>query len=262
LFQPFPMLPGRTAQLWRHQPAFRRPRHFHEEPELNVVLGGRARLGVGERVFELGAGELVAFEPGQDHVLLDASPDLELFVVALRPELGERVRGARPRVHKDKLVLEAADLESLRARATALGDVSDAATVERELGDFFAWVSSRPSHSRASSRRAVGELRASPSLSGAALARTLCSTQAQLSREFHDDLGLRMVEYRARIRLMRFIDAVDAGATLTAAALAADFGSYAQCFRVFRRTLGCTPRDYFEGARANVDGATEPTVRG
>jgi mannose-6-phosphate isomerase-like protein (cupin superfamily) len=80
------MLPGRRAQVWRHDPAFRRPRHFHEEPEINLVVRGRATLGVGDRVVSVGAGDLLLFLPGQDHVLLGSGQDLELFVVALHPE--------------------------------------------------------------------------------------------------------------------------------------------------------------------------------
>ena len=95
LFQPFPMLPGRAAQVWRHQPEYRRPRHFHEETEVNAVVRGSALVGIGDRTLELGPGELVMFEPGQDHVLLEASDDLELFVFALRPELAASASSAR-----------------------------------------------------------------------------------------------------------------------------------------------------------------------
>jgi AraC-like DNA-binding protein len=252
------MLPGRSAQLWRHQPAYRRPRHFHEEPELNAVVRGTARLGVGDRTLELGPGELVLFEPGQDHVLLDASADLELFVLALRPPLAERVRGGRPGVLKDKVSLTDAQLSDLHERARALDDVRGHAAVERELGDLFASLSARPSTSHVSSRRAVGELRAAPELSAAKLAERLRTAPARLSRDFHRDLGLTLVEFRTRQRLMRFVHLVDQGATLTAAALDADFGSYAQCHRAFRRALHCAPRDYFAGARAHVEAATDP----
>jgi AraC-like DNA-binding protein len=49
---------------------------------------------------------------------------------------------------------------------------------------------------------------------------------------------------------------VDAGYSFTQAALEAEFGSYAQCHRVFRRATSVTPRAYFAGARAQVDLAT------
>jgi len=46
------------------------------------------------------------------------------------------------------------------------------------------------------------------------------------------------------------------GATLNAAAFGADFGSYAQFHRAFQRAVGCSPRDYFSGARFAVEATT------
>jgi len=93
---------------------------------------------------------------------------------------------------------------------------------------------------------------------GLELGTRLRTTQSRISREFHRDLGLTLVEFRARIRLMRFVELVDSGLSLTAAATDADFGSYAQCHRVFQRALGCAPSAYFAGARAQIEAVTEP----
>lgn len=60
---------------------------------------------------------------------------------------------------------------------------------------------------------------------------------------------------------MRFIRLVDAGRSLTRAALEASFGSYAQCHRVFHQYLGCTPRVYFAAGRAEIDSRLEPQHR-
>ncbi len=224
-------------------------------------MRGTARLGIGDRTLELAAGELVVLEPGQDHVLLEASPDLELWVVALRPALAARVRGSRSRVQREKIVLSEPELASLNERALAVGELRDAAAVERELGDLFASLGSLPCTSHVSSRRAVEQLRAAPAISASELARRLCTAPAQVSREFHRDLGVTLVEFRARLRLMRFVRLVDEGASLSAAAFGADFGSYAQFHRAFQRALGCSPSDYFRGARSAVEAATaaEPT---
>ncbi|HTQ06162.1 MAG TPA: AraC family transcriptional regulator [Polyangiaceae bacterium] len=256
LFQPFPMLPGRAAQVWRHQPAYQRPRHFHEEPELNAVLAGSARLGIGDRTLELGPGELVVFEPGQDHVLLEASPDLELVVAALRPALAERARGESPSIHARKLLLAPRELTAVRERSLALGDVHDKTAVERAVVELFVLLTTRGATTHASTRRAVGLVRAAPVVSASEVARRLRRAPAALSRAFHRDLGLTLVEYRARVRLMRFIALVDDGAALGTAALDADFGSYAQCHRTFQRALGCSPRDYFGGVRCSIDALT------
>lgn len=58
-------------------------------------------------------------------------------------------------------------------------------------------------------------------------------------------MGLPLSAYRGRVRLLRFIDLVDGGATFLQAALTAGFGSYSQCHRVFQATLGCPPRIFF-----------------
>jgi AraC-like DNA-binding protein len=64
-----------------------------------------------------------------------------------------------------------------------------------------------------------------------------------------------LVEYRVRLKLMEFVKLVDQGRSFSNAAYGADFGSYAQCHRVFRRILGCSPKDYFASLRTAVDEA-------
>ena len=254
------MLPRRAAQCWRHQPAYRRPRHFHEEPELNLVVKGRARVGVGDRSIELFSGELLLFEPGQDHELLEASADLELVVMALRPELAARVPGVGPYVFGGKVVLSEAELAEASERALALSELRDAVVVERTVGDVFASLATRPRKSQVMSRRALGRLRATPCMSGARLGELVHADPSRLSREFHRDLGVTLVEYRARLRFMRFLHLVDAGMSFAHAAVDADFGSYAQFHRVFQRAVGCGPREYFAGRRARIDALIEPEL--
>ena len=256
LFQPFPMLAGRRAQAWRHQPAFRRPRHFHADPEINLVTRGSCTLGLGERRLELTAGQLVMFQPGQDHELIDASPDLDLFVFALEPALYDRALGARKGAAIDTGAIGTRELAAFEAELSALGDVRDAASVEVRLAGLFTRALDAAPKAHATSRRVLESLRAEQSLSESALAARLRTTPSGISRHFRSALGLPVVEYRARLRLMRFIALVDAGSPLTRAALDAGFGSYAQCHRVFRRTLRCSPQRYFAGLRRELDAET------
>jgi AraC-like DNA-binding protein len=250
------MLTGRRAQAWRHQPAFRRPRHFHDEPEINVVVAGSGLLGVGDRTIRVSAGETLVFQPGQDHVLLDSSPDFDLFVLALRPELAERAVGLRALAAGRSATLASADARRLTAELGGLTDVIDATATETRLADLFRGMVRNAGGAHVVTRRAVELARTQPGLAGSALARVLRTAPSVLSRQFHVELGVPLVEYRARTKLMHFVELVDAGALLTRAALEADFGSYAQCHRVFRRALGCSPRAYFAGGRARVDEAT------
>ena len=60
-----------------------------------------------------------------------------------------------------------------------------------------------------------------------------------------EKLGVRFVEYRSRLRVLELVRAVEAGQSLSQAAISAGFGSYAQCHRVCAAAFGCSPRDFF-----------------
>lgn len=224
-----------------------------------MVLRGRAKLGVGQRELELGPGQLVVLEPGVDHELLAASPDLELHVVAVRAELAARA----PQLFGGKTELTRVPTPALQHYAQALhelGQVQGREAVEQGLLELWSSLVSFAPSSLALGRRASQALRSERALSGAELAKRLRTTPSEISRAFRSGLGLPMVQYRARLRLLEFVRRVDAGQSLTAAALDADFGSYAQCSRVFERALGCPPREYFRGARREIDERVRPSI--
>jgi AraC-like DNA-binding protein len=261
VYQPFPMLSGRRAQIWRHQPAYLRPRHFHEEPEINVVVKGQCTLGIGDRQVSLSAGQMALFQPGQDHVLLHGSDDLDLFVMALSPALSERVLGLGRLAASGKMK-EVANVGSATEELTALCRVVDATSAETGVADRFALALRGAVAPDVLGRRALQIARAEPDVSGTELARRLSTAQSLVSRRFHAEFGLPLVRYRARMKLMRFIASVDAGNSLTHAAFDARFGSYAQCHRVFREALGCSPHAYFAGEREHVNAAVHPRAVG
>jgi len=257
------MLARRRAQIWRHQPQFRRPRHFHEEPEINVVVKGHGMMGIGERNRPISAGDVLLFWPGQDHVLLDASEDFDLFVMALRPELAERAGIASIGASigsQSSFRLPFRELRSMRKTLAGLGDVNDATSHETRVTDLFARLRSVPMEEHVLTRRALQTIVGDPAVSLSALADRFRTTASSVSRHYHRDLGVTLVEHRSRIRLIRFVSMVDEGMELTDAALAADFGSYAQFHRAFRRAFGCAPRDYFSDYRAAASEATFASV--
>jgi AraC-like DNA-binding protein len=257
LYQPFPMLAARRAQVWRHQPSFLRPRHFHAEPELNWVLRGQARMGVGDRVIELSAGHELWFAPGVDHVLLEASDDFDLFVAALTPELAARALSdvARPQP-LTPATLTPTELTRVFDELSALGALDDPLSHEQRLAEVFHGAAGRLHQPHTLSRRALAAVEADPTLSQTSLAARLRTDASSVSRQFHADVGVRFVDYRARQRLMRFVELVDGGRRFLDAALAADFGSYAQCHRAFHAALDCSPTEYFGGTRELIDAAT------
>jgi AraC-like DNA-binding protein len=263
IFQPFPMIGERRAQVWRYGPIqrpFRRPRHFHAEPEINLVVSGHGVFGVGDQELRVSAGMTLLFQPGQDHVLIEESHDFELFVMALTPELAARVSGSRATPSGPIVELPHDELLTVSARLRASFELCDDTAIEHNLAELFGSVSTRPPSAHSIGRRVLSLVLGEPSLSGSVLAQRLRTTQSALSRSFHHDLGVTFAEFRSRLKLMQFVGLVDAGQSFNQAALGAEFSSYAQCQGVFQRVLGCSPAEYFGGARERIDAATFYTV--
>ena len=109
-------------------------------------------------------------------------------------------------------------------------------------------------------RRALAAVSESPRIGLTPLARQLRADPSEVSRYFHRDVGIKLVQYRARLRLLKFITLVDQGRdNLLAAAEAAGFGSYSQCHRTFQSELGYAPREFLaSGQRQRMQAAYDP----
>jgi len=73
------MLGGRRAQAWRYHPTYRRPRHVHEESEINLVVAGTGVMSVGTQEVELTSGTLLWLPPG----LEDMNPAMKGFIFVI-----------------------------------------------------------------------------------------------------------------------------------------------------------------------------------
>jgi AraC-like DNA-binding protein len=252
LYQPFPIPGTARGHVWHHVPATRRPRHFHPEPELNLIAAGHALFGVGEGTISVSPGDLLWWPPGQDHVLLDATPDLDLYVIGVTPAFSEQVLADRPSSASGgttQLRLDRDALEGLRTACAAQMSGGDAAAVERHVGDL--WRQAHRLRAGMSDHhpltvRALTSLLGRPDLKRSELARLIHGNASEVSRYFHRDLGLTLVAYRTRLRLIRFIQLVEHDhRSFLAAAIEAGFGSYSQCHRTFQQAFDCTPRVFF-----------------
>jgi AraC-like DNA-binding protein len=248
------MLGRARAQIWPYAPQYRRPRHFHAEHELNLIVAGRARFGIGEQLIDVGPGEMLSFRPGQDHVLLEGSPDLVLFAMGMGPTAApeavssSRVHGwlptcSRPNPREWELLIQkAAGL----AGGESPGHVAE--LWERVLHLGNAECSRNGSGVHVLTRRTLQTLAAAPHLGRSEIARFVRGHPSEVSRFFHRDLGVTLVEYRTRLRLLQFIRLVDErGSNITAAAISSGFGSYSQCHRSFQAEFACGPREFFDG---------------
>jgi AraC-like DNA-binding protein/quercetin dioxygenase-like cupin family protein len=242
------------AFVWKYSHAIggRRPRHFHIEPEVNVVARGSATFAIGNAVAQVSEGDLLLFPPGQDHALLTASPDLYLYAIGLEPGYSAEVLGPEGSVPMPlHVAVGARELNLLLERAAAIVDQSRAHSLAAELWERSFWIGPRatPRTRRAShvlTRRTLQLLSRAPELGLDALARYARAHPSEVSRYFHRDMGVPLARYRTRLRLLHLIRQFDSGDTdLMASASIAGFGSYSQAHRSFQAELGCGPRQFF-----------------
>src|SRR5512142_1408849 len=194
------------AQIWRHAPATRRPRHFHAEPELNLVTAGRAAFGMGEKVLPVTAGDLLWWSPGQDHVLLDASPDFDLFVIGVTPDFSHRVLSHDVPFGPARVRLPEETLGTLRAMCASPLNLGNVPAIEQRVGDLWQKAHQlRPAHGgmHPLTRRALSSLVVDPELRRDAVARRIHAYPTEVSRHSHKDMGLTLAAYRTRLRLLR-----------------------------------------------------------
>ena len=262
--------PGQDqAFVWKYSEPIggRRPRHFHAEPELNLVVRGWARFGIGREVVTVSSGELIAFPTAQDHVLLDSSPDLYLYAIGLDASYSAHVLNNAP-VQPFHVRLAANELCPVLDQAAAIVERPKVGQLGAELWQRVHWLAHRatPGSARGThvlTRRTLQLLAKGPDLALTVLAQRLRAHPAEVSRHFHRDMGIPLVRYRMRLKLLQFIQLVDSRKPeLMAAATLAGFGSYSQCHRAFQAELSCSPREFFAaGLRSDMQRAyTDPQL--
>jgi AraC-like DNA-binding protein len=257
---------GRVGLVWRHEPRGRLHHwHRHDEPEYNLVVRGTARYLLSDRRYDLGPGCLVWLFPEQEHLLVDLSPDLVMWIGIHRPKPLDRAigdganRGLKerdPAGHFSRL-LAPEDAAFLARLSEDLAGATDNGLANSGLTFLFltAWerflrASDLPAGPKLhpAVERAAALLAEDPGADLGAVAVGAGLSQWRLSRLFHQQVGQTLVAFRARRRVQRFLNLrrEQPERTMLALALDAGFGSYAQFHRAFRSAMGVGPGRYVE----------------
>ncbi|QYM79044.1 AraC family transcriptional regulator [Horticoccus luteus] len=270
MLEKLPLPSAHDGALWFHASTHHfREKHRHEELEVNLVTAGTARYLLDDRTYALTPGSMIWLFPGQNHLLLDKSPDYRMWILVFRPRLLRRICRAAGR----RVLLESApagdfcrQLPVARARELqrAFADThARAADVDRlnaglacavlDAWDAFLHAD-RPvvgADVHPAVKRAAELLRQAPDNDDlATLARQAGLSRTRLSELFRQQTGISLVDFRNRLRLERFAahQASTSHTTLLASALEAGFGSYQQFYRIHRRHLGRSPRAHQNAA--------------
>lgn len=284
-------LPGpREAQggLWYSTPASTRfGRHYHRELELNLLVAGEACYWFPHGELRVVAPAALWIPPLVEHELLEASPELSMWVYSFRaPGTEERAGRSRAPLCQAASGLDAAWPElSHGPRVTGLSPAVLARVCERSregllrpgltrfnelLAEIFgaAWSAQQPLELRERQachpavRRAARLLR-DPAASGsmAELARATSLSRERLSRVFAQCLGIGLVQYRNHHRVQQFIHDYGHGSasSMLRAALDVGFGSYVQFHRAFKQVVGHPPAQHLTLVR---EGVVDPSRTG
>lgn len=258
----------RDGSLWLYTARPCHGFHRHDELEWNLAVRGTCSYLVAEQRYDLRRHSLIWLFPGQEHVLVNPSPDCELWIGVVRKAalrrtarvaLDPRLLESNPACHLAR-PLPAGVSNQLAATAARLVGLSDhdrfnAGLLHLALESWAAFVEAgteTPSRVHPAVDLAAHLLtRADAPADLAELARRTGLSPARLSRSFHRDLGVTIADYRNRARLERFLGMWEPGGadSVLTAALAAGFGSYPQFHRVFVRHLGCSPRAWVAGKK-------------
>ncbi|HOP98174.1 MAG TPA: AraC family transcriptional regulator [Verrucomicrobiota bacterium] len=253
------------GQLWYYRNQGRtHARHHHSELELNLIARGTGVYLLGKRKFEIRRGDLLWLFPAQEHVLIEESPDFEMWIAVFKPRAVRRVavdadarvlrRANPPGEYCRRLPRQShARLESLFAEIVGAQDRPGFFNAGLAYALLCSWHNFQQSHDvpvhdvHPAVEKAARLIRDNTNrLTLSELARQAGLSPSRLSRLFKQQTGVALVDFRNRQRIETFLELYGAGQRmkLMDAALEAGFGSYPQFHRVFKRVMGCSPGQY------------------
>jgi AraC-like DNA-binding protein len=238
--------------------------HRHAELEFNLITQGAGLYLLANRKYQIRRGDLLWLFPAQEHVLIEQTPDFEMWIGVFKPKAVRRIatdantkvlRQANPAGEYCRRLTQRdlARLDALLAEVAAAHDRPGLFNAGLSYALLSAWqyfehAADVPVHDvHPAVERAARLIRdETTTLSLEELARRAGLSPTRLSRLFKQQTGVALVDFRNRQRIESFLRLYGTGQRLTMldAALAAGFGSYPQFHRVFKRVIGCSPGSY------------------
>ena len=267
MFQTIPFLPHHDGQLWLHE--FHGPNydtHWHLSLELTFVIRGRAVYLANNQRYDLNQGSLMWLFPSHEHMLLEQSRDLQMWIYVFRPSLARRIAASTApeltrRQPPGNCSVHLTEGEVLRLNELSLNILAASKDHARfNAGLSFALLEFWAAHLQSevfvptqrvhpSVERAARLINEEPAeYSSTALAKELGLSRSRLSQLFHAQMGITLVSYRQRCQIQHFLKLFKESPSrkLISLCLTAGFGSYPQFYRVFCKEMGHSPSDFLK----------------
>ena len=255
---------GQDGAVWSYNyNGYRHFSHRHEELEVNLVGQGTATYLCDGRRYELARNTQIWFFPEQEHLLIDCSPDYQMWILVFTTALLKRhcrgdyrilMKGNPGHFCKPLAEHQSARLKRLFDELREVDNDHSRFNAGLGYAMLAAWNAQR------AEERITPSFDIHPAVERAArliheetepvrieeLGRKAGLSASRLSRLFKEQTGVSLVDYRNKQRLKRFQSLYGQGrrVSMMDAALAAGFGSYPQFHRIFKKLMGCGPAEY------------------
>ena len=258
------------GNLWHYRQLGRaNAMHHHAELEFNLVTQGSGLYLLEKRKYEIRRGDLLWLFPAQEHVLVEQSPDFEMWIGVLRPRAVQRIatdEGAKilRQQNPSGEYCRRLPQPSLTRLETMFSEIVASSNQPAlfNAGLAYAFLNAWQQFNQATDvplrdvhpavEKAARLIRSESNLLGLEeLAQRAGLSAHRLSRLFKQQTGVALVDFRNRQRVEKFLEIYGTGQrrTMLDASLEAGFGSYAQFHRVFTRMMGGSPRSHRSKAK-------------
>ncbi len=258
--------PNHHGALWFYD---KRPfsvrTHKHDELECNLVVRGSGTYLINGRKIEIATHSILWLFPGQDHILLEQSPDFAMWILLIKPDYLHQVctDDQTSTLLQDNPPGNFSRYLTDQQAKKLWENCQEVVAVEKQLSFFnvglgYILLSAWLMYQKASAL-SLGEF-VHPSVEKTVqlindglksddlttLAQKVGLSPHRLSRLFKQQTNVSLTDFRNNCRLERFLDLYQYGQSMTMldAALLAGFGSYAQFYRVFKQITGIAPAVY------------------
>jgi len=239
--------------------------HIHIELELNLVTKGYGNYIVDNISYSLKPGTLIWLFPDQRHVLMDCSPQLEMWIAIFKPEIVQQycLETATPltSLNQQKVFIGNILPLDLHYLNNIFADICLFHQDSEYMNSGLAYILRRTWAAYEKAEKSIEKEYLHPAIvrmmkimsqskldeSLSDLAENAGLSYSRLSRIFKEQTKQSLPEFRDRMRLENFcnIYGKESNRNMLDCAYEAGFGSYAQFYRIFRKHFLKSPADYW-----------------
>ena len=225
------------------------PIHFHPEDQLVYATRGVMTVRTDQGTWVVPPRRAVWIPAKTPHSIVMSGP-VSMRTIYLRAHLARRLPRSCCVVNVSpllqELIVHACQFPRMNRRSKAHAHLIDLMLDQLETVEAIPLQLPMPADSRAQRVAAILQRDPSDERSLAALCRQAGASKRTIERVFERETNLSLGRWRQQLRLLRSLQLLAAGEKITSVALEAGYSTPSAFIAMFRKTLGTTPRQYFE----------------